>query len=93
MWPIRNRHPRFTWAGSGDWHRRLEGRQRAGIRPNRLCVELTTPQGLLASLENQPNTGMAFLINPAGELPMRLLKFESGIDGALLKQYAGTCPH
>jgi hypothetical protein len=63
------------------------------VYANRLSVSLTIPQGLLASLESQPNIGIAFLVNPAAKLPMRLLKFESGLDGALLKQYAGTCPH
>jgi hypothetical protein len=56
-------------------------------------VTLTIPPTLLASLETQPNVGIAFLINPAAKLPMRLLKFESGLDGALLKQYAAACPH
>ena len=63
------------------------------VYSNRLSVELTIPQGLLASLESQPNIGIAFLINPAAKLPMRLLKFESALDGALLKQYAAACPH
>jgi hypothetical protein len=63
------------------------------VSSNRLSVLLTIPQALLASLENQPNIGIAFLINPAAKLPMRLLKFESALDGALLKQYAATCPH
>jgi hypothetical protein len=63
------------------------------VSSNRLSVVLTIPQTLLASLENQPNIGMAFLVNPAAKLPMRLLKFESTLDGALLKQYAATCPH
>jgi hypothetical protein len=63
------------------------------VSSNRLRVTLTIPQGLLASLESQPNIGIAFLINPAAKLPMRLLKFESVLDGALLKQYAATCPH
>jgi hypothetical protein len=63
------------------------------VSSNRLNVLLTIPQASLASLENQPNIGIAFLINPAAKLPMRLLKFESALDGALLKQYAATCPH
>src|ERR1700722_4904970 len=62
------------------------------VYANRLSVQLTIPQGLLASLETQPSIGIAFLINPAAKLPMRLLKFESGLDGALLKQYAAACP-
>jgi hypothetical protein len=62
------------------------------LRESAECL-LTIPQGLLATLESEPNIGIAFLINPAAKLPMRLLKFESGLDGALLKQYAATCPH
>jgi hypothetical protein len=71
----------------------IPAHQPPAVYSNRLSVELTIPPGLLASLETQPNIGIAFLINPAAKLPMRLLKFESALDGALLKQYAATCPH
>jgi hypothetical protein len=71
----------------------IPAHQPPAVSANRLSVTLTIPQGLLASLENQPNIGIAFLIDPAKKLPMRLLKFESGLDGALLKQYTATCPH
>ena len=54
---------------------------------------LTIPQTLLASSENQPNIGITFPINPAAKLPMRLPKFEPGLDGTLLKPYAAACPH
>ena len=71
----------------------IPAHQPPAVYSNQLSVELTIPPGLLASLETQPNIGIAFLINPAAKLPMRLLKFESALDGALLKQYAATCPH
>jgi hypothetical protein len=71
----------------------ITAHQPPAIYANQLSVSLTIPQGLLATLESEPNIGIAFLINPAAKLPMRLLKFESGLDGALLKQYAATCPH
>ena len=71
----------------------IPAHQPPAVYSNRLSVELTLPSGLLASLETQPNIGIAFLVNPAAKLPMRLLKFESALDGALLKQYAATCPH
>jgi hypothetical protein len=71
----------------------IPAHQPPAVYSNRLSVELTIPQGLLTSLESQPNIGIAFLINPAAKLPMRLLKFESGLDGALLKQFAAACPH
>jgi hypothetical protein len=61
------------------------------VSSNLLTASLTIPQGLLDSLENQPNIGLAFIFNPAAKLPMRLLKFEAGLDGALLKQFAATC--
>jgi len=71
----------------------IPAHQPPAVYSNRLSVTLTLPQGLLASLENQPNIGIAFLIDPAAKLPMRLLKFESGLDGALLKQFVAACPH
>jgi hypothetical protein len=71
----------------------IPAHQPPAVYANRMSVTLTIPPSLLASLETQPNIGIAFLINPAAKLPMRLLKFESGLDGALLKQYAAACPH
>jgi len=71
----------------------IPAHQPPAVYANRLSVSLTIPQTLLASLESQPNIGIAYLIDPAKKLPMRLLKFESGLDGALLKQYAAACPH
>jgi hypothetical protein len=63
----------------------------AAVAANRLTTTLQFTQAQVGSLETFPNIGLAFLFNPSANLPMRLLKFESSLDGALLKQFAATC--
>jgi hypothetical protein len=63
----------------------------ATVVSNRLSATLNLPQGLVNALYDIPDVGLAFVFNPAAKLPMRLLKFEASLDGALLKSFAATC--
>jgi len=63
----------------------------ATVAANRLTTTLEFTQGEVGALETFPNVGLAFVFNPSANLPMRMLKFESSLDGALLKQFAATC--
>lgn len=63
----------------------------AAVNANRLTTTLEFTQGEVGSLETFPNIGLAFVFNPSANLPMRMLKFEASLDGALLKQFAATC--
>jgi hypothetical protein len=63
----------------------------AVVAGNRLATTLQFTPGQVQTLETFPNIGIAFIINQSANLPMRLLKFESSLDGALLKQFAATC--
>lgn len=58
---------------------------------DRLTATLALNQTEVGALEGFQNIGLAFIFDPAAKLPMRLLKFESTLDGALLKQFAATC--
>jgi hypothetical protein len=55
---------------------------------NRLETGLVFPESLI---DGSPQIGIAFLFDPGAKLPMRLLKFESDLNGPLLKQFAATC--
>ena len=63
----------------------------ATVAANRLTATLEFNQGEVAALETFPNIGLAFIFNSSANLPMRMLKFQSNLDGALLKQFASTC--
>jgi hypothetical protein len=63
----------------------------ATVAANRLTTTLQFTPGEVTALETFPNIGLAFVFNPSANLPMRMLKFESSLDGALLKQFAATC--
>jgi hypothetical protein len=55
---------------------------------NRLETGLVFSESLI---DGSPQIGIAFLFDPGAKLPMRLLKFESDLNGPLLKQFAATC--
>jgi hypothetical protein len=61
---------------------------------NQLFKSLTLGQGTVAPLLDgtAPYIGVAFLIDPAAKLPMRVLKFEATVNATLLKQFMSTCP-
>jgi hypothetical protein len=65
----------------------------ATVAGSRLTTTLTFSQNLVTDLTsgNVPDIGLAILFDPNAKLPMRLLKFEAELDGALLKQFAATC--
>lgn len=63
----------------------------AAVAANRLTTTLQFTRGQIATLETFPNIGLAFIFNQSANLPMRLLKFDSSLDGALLKQFTATC--
>jgi hypothetical protein len=58
------------------------------VDKNRLEMGLVFPESLI---DGSPQIGIAFLLDPAAKLPMRLLKFESDLNGPLLQQFAATC--
>jgi len=63
----------------------------AAVVANRLATTLQFTPEQVSTLETFPNIGLAFVLNPSANLPMRMLKFEASLDGGLLKQFAATC--
>jgi hypothetical protein len=63
------------------------------ISGTRLYKGLSVNGILLQDLESgaYPDLGLAFIIDPAAKLPLRLLKFEASLESAMLKQFAATC--
>jgi hypothetical protein len=58
------------------------------VDKNRLEMGLVFSEALI---DGSPQIGIAFLFDPGAKLPLRLLKFESDLNGPLLKQFAATC--
>jgi hypothetical protein len=57
----------------------------------RLTAVINVSQRGLATLAGATYIGFAFMFDPAANLPLRLLNFESSLDAAKLKQFAATC--
>ena len=58
---------------------------------NRLTATLGLTQALAESLPHVPNIGLAFLFKEGANPPVRLMKFEADLDGALIEKFAATC--